>query len=122
MIDFEGEPRRTLAERRKKTSIFKDLAGMSRSFEYLCHRPENSELQVKATDLTRAFLTAYTESAYGQCFYPDTKGEAESLLTTFMLDKAIYELAYEAQLRPDWLDAPLTAVETFLRTGRLFVL
>ena len=122
VIDFEGEPRRTLAERRKKTSIFKDLAGMSRSFDYLCHRPENSETQVKATDLTRAFLTAYTESAYGQCFYPDTKGEAESLLTTFMLDKAIYELAYEAQHRPDWLDAPLTAVETFLRTGRLFVL
>ena len=122
VIDFEGEPRRTLAERRKKTSIFKDLAGMSRSFDYLCHRPENSETQVKATDLTRAFLTAYTESAYGQCFYPDTKGEAESLLTTFMLDKAIYELAYEAQHRPDWLDAPLTAVETFLRAGRLFVL
>ena len=122
VIDFEGEPRRTLAERRKKTSIFKDLAGMSRSFEYLCHRPENSDEQVKATDLTRAFLTVYTESAYGQCFYPDTKGEAESLLTTFMLDKAIYELAYEAQHRPDWLDAPLTAVEKFLRTGRLFVL
>ena len=122
VIDFEGEPRRTLAERRKKTSIFKDLAGMSRSFDYLCHRPENSETQVKANDLTRAFLTAYTESAYGQCFYPDTTGEAESLLTTFMLDKAIYELAYEAQHRPDWLDAPLTAVETFLRAGRLFVL
>jgi predicted trehalose synthase len=38
-------------------------------------------------------------------------------LNAFMLDKAIYELAYEAQHRPDWLDSPLTAVETFLRTG-----
>ena len=122
VIDFEGEPRRTLAERRKKTSIFKDLAGMSRSFEYLCLRQENSETQVKATDLTRAFLTAYTDSAYGQCFYPYTEGEAESLLTAFMLDKAIYELAYEAQHRPEWLDSPLTAVETFLQTGSLFVL
>ena len=119
VIDFEGEPQRTLAERRRKTSIFKDLAGMSRSFDYLCHRPENSKTQVKATDLTRAFLSAYTDKAHGQSFYPDTKGEAESLLNAFMLDKAIYELAYEAQHRPDWLDAPLTAVETFLRTGRL---
>ncbi len=117
VIDFEGEPQRTLAERRRKTSIFKDLAGMSRSFEYLCHRPENSKTRVKATDLTRAFLSAYTDKAHGQSFYPDTKGEAESLLNAFMLDKAIYELAYEAQHRPDWLDAPLTAVETFLRTG-----
>ena len=77
---------------------------------------------MKATDLTRAFLTAYTANAHGQCFYPDTKGEAESLLNIFVLDKAIYELAYEAQYRPEWLDAPLTAVEKFLRTGRLLAL
>ena len=122
VIDFEGEPRRTLAERRRKTSIFKDLAGMSRSFEYLFHKPENCETHMKATDLTRAFLRAYTHNAYGQCFYPDTKSEAESLLNIFVLDKAIYELAYEAQYRPEWLDAPLTAVEKFLRTGRLLAL
>ena len=122
VIDFEGEPRRTLADRRRKTSIFKDLAGMSRSFEYLCHKPENCETHMKATDLTRAFLRSYTANAYGQCFYPDTKGEAESLLNLFVLDKAIYELAYEAQYRPEWLDAPLTAVERFLRTGRLLSL
>lgn len=122
VIDFEGEPRRTLAERRRKTSIFKDLAGMSRSFEYLCHRTEDSESHVKAADLTRVFLSAYTDNAYGKCFYPDTKGEAESLLNIFVLDKAIYELAYEAQNRPEWLDTPLTAIETFLRTGRLLAL
>ena len=122
VIDFEGEPRRTLADRRRKTSIFKDLAGMSRSFEYLCHKPENCETHMKATDLTRAFLRAYTDNAYGQCFYPHTKGEAESLLNIFVLDKAIYELGYEAQYRPEWLDAPLTAVEKFLRTGRLLAL
>jgi len=122
VIDFEGEPRRTLADRRRKTSIFKDLAGMSRSFEYLCHKPENCETHMKATDLTRAFLRSYTANAYGQCFYPNTKGEAESLLNLFVLDKAIYELAYEAQYRPEWLDAPLTAVERFLRTGRLLSL
>ncbi len=121
VIDFEGEPRRTLAERRRKTSIFKDLAGMSRSFGYLCHRPVISGPRVEAADLTRAFLKAYTASANGQCFYPDTAGEAEKLLNGFMLDKAIYELAYEAQYRPDWIDAPLTAVENFLRTGCLLV-
>ena len=122
VIDFEGEPRRTLAERRRKTSIFKDLAGMSRSFEYLCHRTEKSESYVKATDLTRVFLSAYTDYAYGQCFYPDAEGEADCLLNIFVLDKAIYELAYEAQHRPEWLDTPLTAIETFLRTGRLLTL
>ena len=118
VIDFEGEPQRTLAERRRKISIFKDLAGMSRSFEYLCHRPENSKTQLDATDLTRAFLNAYTDIAHGQSFYPGTKAEADSLMNAFILDKAIYELAYEAQHRPDWLDTPLTAIETFLRTGR----
>ena len=117
VIDFEGEPRRTLEERRKKTSIFKDLAGMIRSFEYLFHQPESSKTQVKATDLTRAFLVSYIDKAHGQSFYPDTKAEAESLLNAFILDKAIYELAYETQHRPDWLDAPLTAIEMFLRTG-----
>jgi len=121
VIDFEGEPGRTLEERRRKTSIFKDLAGMSRSFEYLCHRTENRAPHVEAADLTRAFLKAYSDKANGQCFYPDTEGEAEKLLNAFMLDKAIYELAYEAQYRPDWLDTPLTAVENFLRTGCFLV-
>ena len=48
VIDFEGEPQRTLAERRCRTSIFKDLAGMGRSFDYLCHQTENRKIKVKA--------------------------------------------------------------------------
>jgi len=121
VIDFEGEPQRTMAERRRRTSIFKDLAGMSRSFGYLCHQMENSTPKIKAADLTRTFLRAYKNGARGQCFYPDATDDAERLLNVFMLDKAIYELAYEAQHRPDWLEAPLTAVENFLRTGCFLV-
>ncbi len=82
---------------------------------------ENSTPKIKAADLTRTFLRAYKNGARGQCFYPDATDDAERLLNVFMLDKAIYELAYEAQHRPDWLEAPLTAVENFLRTGCFLV-
>ena len=117
VIDFEGEPQRTLAERRCRTSIFKDLAGMGRSFDYLCHRTENRKLKVKGNDLTQAFLASYKDRIAGESFYPDTQEEADTLFNAYMLDKAIYELAYEAQHRPEWLETPLSALESFLQQG-----
>ena len=124
VIDFEGEPQKTLTERRRKTSVYKDLAGMSRSFDYLCSQARfqadrTGTAQYSATELVRTFLEAYETESEGACFYPDNEKNRMALLNAYMLDKAIYELGYEIHYRPDWIDVPLRALETFLDTGSL---
>lgn len=122
VIDFEGEPGRTLAERRAITSALKDVAGMCRSFDYLLRHmrrrpgavaahPDSSTLDaIEAT-----FLTAYRETACGQPWWPADPQEACTLLAIYKLDKALYELAYELRNRPDWIEVPLAAIEAFQR-------
>ncbi len=115
VIDFEGEPGRTLAERREKTAATKDVAGMCRSFDYLLrHVAKSSAKPYAAADLQRLeayYLNAYREVAVGQPWWPADRDVADSLLAVFKLDKAIYELAYELNNRPDWIDVPLAAIE-----------
>ena len=122
VIDFEGEPGRTLAERRTTTSAFKDVAGMCRSFDYLLrhmHRrpgavaadPDSSTLAA----MEATFLAAYCETACGQPWWPADPQEACTLLGIYKLDKALYELAYELRNRPDWIEVPLAAIEAFQR-------
>jgi trehalose synthase-fused probable maltokinase len=115
VIDFEGEPGRTLAERREKTSAAKDVAGMCRSFDYLLrHVAKTTGRPYAAADLRRFknhFLAAYREVAAGSAWWPADPAAADGLLAVFELDKAIYELAYELNNRPDWIDVPLAAVE-----------
>jgi trehalose synthase-fused probable maltokinase len=115
VIDFEGEPGRTLAERREKTAAAKDVAGMCRSFDYLLrHVAKSSARPYAAADLARleaCYLDAYREGAAGQPWWPADRDVADSLLAVFKLDKAIYELAYELNNRPDWIDVPLAAIE-----------
>ncbi len=113
VIDFEGEPSRSLAERRAKTSACKDVTGVCRSFDYLARhigRQQDSR-PLAAEPLAAAFLKAYCTAAVGQCFWPADANEADRLLDAFTLDKALYELAYELHHRPDWLEVPLAAVE-----------
>jgi len=118
VIDFEGEPGRTLAERREKTAAAKDVAGMCRSFDYLLrHVAKSSAKPYAAADLQRLeayYLGAYREGAAGQPWWPVDRDVADSLLAVFKLDKAIYELAYELNNRPDWIDVPLAAIEEAL--------
>ena len=115
VIDFEGEPGRTLAERREKTAAAKDVAGMCRSFDYLLrHVAKSSAKPYAAADLARleaCYLGAYREVALGQPWWPADPTTADVLLAVFKLDKAIYELAYELNNRPDWIDVPLAAIE-----------
>ena len=115
VIDFEGEPGRTLAERREKTAAAKDVAGMCRSFDYLLrHVAKSSAKPYAAADLARleaCYLDAYREVAVGQPWWPADPAAADALLAPFKLDKAIYELAYELSNRPDWIDVPLAAIE-----------
>lgn len=113
VIDFEGEPSRSLAERRAKTSACKDVTGVCRSFDYLARHigRQPGSRPLAAEPLAAAFLEAYCTAAAGQCFWPSDTDEANRLLDAFTLDKALYELAYELHHRPDWLEVPLAAVE-----------
>jgi maltose alpha-D-glucosyltransferase/alpha-amylase len=115
VIDFEGEPGRSLADRRSKTAAAKDVAGMCRSFDYLLrHVAKSTGRPYAAADLEHletCYLDAYRAVAVGQPWWPADRATADTLLAVFKLDKAIYELAYELNNRPDWIDVPLAAVE-----------
>jgi len=121
VIDFEGEPGRTLAERRAKTSAAKDVAGMCRSFDYLLrHVAKSTDRPYAAADLERleaCFFDAYREVAVGQAWWPADDNAASLLISVFKLDKAIYELAYELNNRRDWIDVPLSAIEEAVARG-----
>ena len=120
ILDFEGEPARPLAERRAKQSPLKDVAGMVRSFDYALHAAlfnfatERAELRERVeaggrqrrNQTTRAFLDGYDEIAATGAL-ASARAEAGRLLELFMLEKALYELAYEVDNRPEWLPIPL---------------
>lgn len=119
ILDFEGEPRRTLAERRAKTSPLKDVAGMLRSFSYARGTAERSAgASVFPVDLgsceraaRAAFLDGYLTVARGQgaSFLPRSDEDLRIALDAWELDKAVYEIDYELNNRPDWLSIPLAA-------------
>jgi maltose alpha-D-glucosyltransferase/alpha-amylase len=114
VIDFEGEPQRPLEQRRLKQAAAKDVAGMLRSLDYLVRvagREANRDLPPNTRErLIGWFLGSYTATAKGGVFWPGDATEAGTLLAIHCLDKAIYELAYEANNRPEWVDVPLAAL------------
>jgi maltose alpha-D-glucosyltransferase/alpha-amylase len=132
LIDFEGEPIRSLAERRGKQSPLKDVAGMLRSFSYAAHTAlivVGKEIAAKdqATMAQRArtwearigatFLGAYLKTAENGGFLP-TGPARNILLDAFLLDKAFYELQYEFNNRPGWLHIPLAGIVGFIEQER----
>jgi maltose alpha-D-glucosyltransferase / alpha-amylase len=130
IIDFEGEPARPIAERRMKMSPLRDVAGMLRSFSYAAltglgvaaqTRPEGLDRLTPWADrwetwVRAIFLRAYFTAARNASFLPAEGDDRETLLQAFVLDKAIYELGYELNNRPDWVHIPLTGL---LRLGSL---
>ncbi|MGD2073480.1 MAG: maltose alpha-D-glucosyltransferase [Gammaproteobacteria bacterium] len=128
LIDFEGEPARPLAERARKHSPLRDVAGMLRSFDYAAQvalervcadRPHDREQLAPRVDdwrqrATQRFLSAYRETATGASFYPADPSHAEALLTLFVIDKALYEVRYELDNRPDWVGVPLEGLRLTL--------
>ena len=121
IIDFEGEPRRPLAERRRKAPAARDVAGLVRSIDYsataaleraLKVAPDETGKLAAALDAwrdraTEAFLGAYRETMTDARLWPANSGTAEAMLNFFLLEKAFYEIGYELAYRPEWLRVPL---------------
>jgi maltose alpha-D-glucosyltransferase / alpha-amylase len=121
VIDFEGEPLRSISERRLKRSPLRDVAGLLRSLHYatvfgLRHgeavRPEDRQVlgpwaKVWYGWMSGTFLKGYLETVGGATFLPGTWSGREALLTIFLFEKAAYELRYELNNRPDWVRVPV---------------
>lgn len=129
LIDFEGEPARPLHERRGKHSPYKDVSGVLRSFDYAAamalnvqgvdHSPEADIARKRVTDrylnearqaFTQAYQAATSTLAHD---WQDANGQ-DAALTLFSLEKAAYEVAYEAENRPTWLPVPLQGLHGLL--------
>jgi maltokinase len=102
IIDFEGEPAKTMAERRAPDSVWRDIAGMLRSFDYAAASVPRPHSAAWAADCRTAFLRGYVGGEL-------TAADA-GILRAYEADKAIYEVVYETRNRPDWVDIPLRAV------------
>jgi maltose alpha-D-glucosyltransferase/alpha-amylase len=128
ILDFEGEPTRSVEERRARQSPLKDVAGMLRSYHYAAYAGLFAFTQDRPEDFARlepwaelwqqwvsaAFLRAYRESAGSAAILPALPEDFAALLDAFMLDKAFYELAYELNNRPDWVRIPLRGILSLL--------
>ena len=117
IIDFEGEPMKSLAERRDKVSPMRDVAGMLRSFDYAAgiveregqlaeagraHLRAHSMLAEFRRVAERVSLSGYEEGRGRSLNEPERR-----LIAAFTIEKAAYEIAYEAANRPAWIDIPL---------------
>ena len=131
IIDFEGEPSRPLSERRIKRSALRDVAGMLRSFDYAPYAMMLGQTQgsvVRAEDaeklqdaarfwvraVSAAFLRAYLDESAGARHLPASGDELNVLLNAHLLEKALYEIIYELNNRPDWVRIPVRGVLALL--------
>ncbi|MGH3005275.1 MAG: phosphotransferase [Gaiellaceae bacterium] len=120
VLDFEGEPARPIPERRRKRSPLRDVAGMLRSFAYAASAASITEGAEPPSDWearARAeFLAGYVPAAEPSGLLPPGEEAFERLLTVFELEKAIYELRYELDNRPDWVEIPVEGIRRLLET------
>ena len=130
IIDFEGEPNRSIGDRRFKRSPLKDVAGMLRSFDYAAAVSLRSSAGARPDDFltlepwafawrrwsAAAFLNAYLARAAGAPFIPSSAADLEVLLDFYLIEKCVYELGYELASRPDWAEIPLHGLVDLLLT------
>lgn len=132
IIDFEGEPARSFSERRLKRSPLRDVAGMIRSFHYAAYSTimqDEFDQQRKEGNLehwaeswyyhiTRIFIQSYYKTCGEHNFIPKQKEDFKILIETFLLEKAVYELNYELNNRPDWILIPLRGIKSIIERYR----
>ena len=133
IIDFEGEPARSLSDRRVKRSPLRDVAGLLRSFHYASHAslldqsarglvdPDSDaarDLEAWGRSwcdaVSAAFLGAYLAESDGAEWIPSRREDLEMLLDTSLLEKAVYELTYELNNRPLWVPIALMGLRDLL--------
>jgi maltokinase len=122
VIDFEGEPARSLEDRRRLASPLQDVAGMLRSFDYAAFSPlvlgeaPPARFEGPAAAWIEANRSAFLDGyrAVAGDSGPGLGGDHELLLRAFELDKAVYEVMYEARHRPPWLQIPLGGIRRLL--------
>jgi maltose alpha-D-glucosyltransferase/alpha-amylase len=124
ILDFEGEPGRTMAQRRAKKSPLRDVAGMLRSFDYAAYselltftedHQENFDrlepwAQIWRTWTSAAFLREYRRTVASAGLLPADPDATHRLLDFFILEKTLFELQYELNYRPDWVAIPLLGI------------
>jgi len=134
IIDFEGEPAHSLSSRKIKRSPLRDVAGMLRSFHYAANAPligKTGGSVFRPDDAVRlepwaycwtlwvsaAFLDAYLAASAKSSFLPRSREEFSLLLSVYLLEKAVYELGYELNNRPDWVKLPLRGILELLESA-----
>ena len=124
LLDFEGEPARSLEERRRKQCPLKDVAGMLRSFSYAAWSGLDAYLQrhpdsgralepwarLWQNAVSTAFLSAYSDTIATNPNLLPAPAQADALLSAYLLEKALYELLYELNNRPTWVRIPLSGI------------
>ncbi|SFG13366.1 maltose alpha-D-glucosyltransferase [Pontibacter chinhatensis] len=129
IIDFEGEPARSFSERRLKRSALRDVAGMIRSFHYAAYSAlfQEEGLRKEDVDYLEAwaeqwyhyasgfYMHAYLGKTMGTGIVPAKEEDFETLIHTFLLEKAIYELGYELNNRPDWVLIPIRGIKYIMK-------
>ncbi len=135
ILDFEGEPARPLSERKLKRSPFRDVAGMLRSFHYVAFTPlminstfpQNDTQQLQRMidpwyqHVCRVYMKAYLENVGGADFVPNNKDDIRILLDTFLFEKAVYELNYEMNNRPEWIIIPIQGIKSLLESKTKYI-
>ncbi len=128
IIDLEGEPARPISERRLKFSALRDVAGMLRSFHYAIHSRYLETVELRPEDAGRLqpwirpwytwvagiFLRSYLETMGTSTCIPSDRESLETLLDVYLLEKAVYEVGYEINNRPDWVQIPLEGIRFVL--------
>jgi maltose alpha-D-glucosyltransferase/alpha-amylase len=128
VLDFEGEPDKPHAERRRKHSPLKDVAGMVRSFHYAVHAalmqgPAEHRESAQAGEWASVwyrissgrFLSRYLDAMLGADLLPADHAATLRLLRAFILEKAVYELGYELNNRPEWVAIPLLGIRHIVK-------
>jgi len=126
-LDFEGEPMRPLRERRFKRCVMRDVAGLIRSLHYTAEatlklgRVRNADIEALSpwaraweSWLADIYLETYLSAVGAARLVPETRHTTRRLLRFYLLEKCIYEVGYELNNRPDWLEIPVAGLERLL--------